>query len=776
MPPSTDSPSSNPPSLSSHSPPNPSSNSTKKRNRSQLSCTNCRHAKLKCDRTSPCSQCIKKGRKEQCVFPQPVQRRKPAVSMQNRLRHLESLVKGAMDGKSGNRNLGVPSPAGSMEIGNQVGDVNTGEGVTEVSSGNVLDDGNETRYVGATHWAAILENIEEVKSYFNEEIEEQEDEYSPAAALSFDVESPATRLDLVNALPSRLVVDRLVSRYFNSNSPALHIIHGPTFQKEYQQFWAHQNETPLAWLALLYSAMVIATFSALGAGEAYVDDRGPPIEMIRSYRQCCVQALVLSHYTRPGPYTLEALMIYMEGEFLLSRVDQVHGYLLVGNAIRLAMRMGLHRDSSKVGGGLTPFQAEMRRRSWQHLRQIDLLWSFHIGLPDMMHSIESDTDYPRNLRDDDLDEKMTELPPSRPETELTPVTYMICKSRMCDVVFKIAALANLLTLPAYDEVIRLDAQLIEAHSKVPHFFRLPDSGFCITDPPPQIVKRITIELMLQKSRCMLHRKYLVKEKEDPRFAYSKDAGLDASLKLLRVQALAHEAALPGGLLARDRWFLSALSMHDFLLAAMIVYLSVIRNIGTHTNSEVNNGFTAEQQSTVAALEESYRIWTQSANPTPEAKRAGAVLKIMLKKVNLALGRLSNDVNGMPQETLEKCNDYTSNLLSSHLVSHLSINGNPANAYGHPSTSILPLSNALPVMSTSDTSPPSDNSGNDMLFDVDLSSIPLHDFGEMAAMPNDFNWELFDNQFHPQPSNEQVWPDFTQDFAAMNDEYLNYDLN
>lgn len=713
------------------------------------------------------------------MFPQPAQRRKPAVSMQNRLRHLESLVKGAMEGKSlaaGNGNNGDFSLEANIVMGDQGTGLNSSTSVVpEVSFGKVLTDDNETRYVGATHWAAILEDIEEVKSYFKEEVEEEEDEYWPTAALTFDVESPATRLDLVAALPSRLVVDGLVSRYFNSNSPALHIIHGPTFQKEYQHFWAHQNETPIAWLALLYSTMVIATFSALGAGEAYVDDRGPPVDMIRSYRQCCVQALVLSHYTRPGPYTLETLMIYMEGEFLLSRIDQVQCYLLIGNAVRLAMRMGLHRDSSKVGGRITPFQAEMRRRSWHHLKQIDLLGSFHIGLPGMMHGIESDTAYPRNLRDEDLDEKMAELPPSRPETEFTPVAYMICKSRMCDVSCKIAALANLLTLPAYDEVMKLDKRLIEAHNQVPHFFRLPASGFSVTDPPQRIVKRITIELMLQKSRCMLHRKHLVKEKEDPRFVYSKDAGLDASLKLLRVQALAHEAALPGGLLARDRWFLSSLTMHDFLLAAMIVYLSVIRNIGTYSNPVVDNGFTTEQQKTIGALEESYRIWTQSTNPTTEAKRAGAVLKTMLKKVNLALGKLSNDPkdNYMPRETLERCEGYTSELLSSHLVSRLSINGNPANAYGHPSTSILPPSNALPTTVNSNITP---SSGDGMPFDVDLSSIPLHDFGEMAAMPNDFDWELFDNQFHPQPFNDQAWPDFTEDFVGMNDDYLSYDLN
>lgn len=61
--------------------------------------------------------------------------------------------------------------------------------------------------------------------------------------------TPASRADLLAALPERSVVDRLVSRYFNSNDPAMSrvptvfitesililyivIIHKPTFQKE----------------------------------------------------------------------------------------------------------------------------------------------------------------------------------------------------------------------------------------------------------------------------------------------------------------------------------------------------------------------------------------------------------------------------------------------------------------------------------------------------------------------------------------------------------------
>ena len=142
-----------------------------KRNRTQLSCTNCRQAKLKCDRQQPhCSQCVKKGRASICSFPSPATRKKPTVSMQIRLKHLESLVKDVMTGQSppaepfnekahnsdrsytSNENSMSPvSPAPHHSI--------DATAPSSASSGQVLLGSSESTYVGATHWAAILEDV-----------------------------------------------------------------------------------------------------------------------------------------------------------------------------------------------------------------------------------------------------------------------------------------------------------------------------------------------------------------------------------------------------------------------------------------------------------------------------------------------------------------------------------------------------------------------------------------------------------------------------------------
>ena len=139
-----------------------------KRNRIQLSCTHCRHAKLKCDREKPCSQCAKRGRASLCTFPAPAKRKKPAASMQNRLKHLETLVKGVMAGGGDHISPQATRPAAGAVPSQSLAEVatasldwdSTSKSVgPSSSSGQVVLGPHESTYVGATHWAAILNDV-----------------------------------------------------------------------------------------------------------------------------------------------------------------------------------------------------------------------------------------------------------------------------------------------------------------------------------------------------------------------------------------------------------------------------------------------------------------------------------------------------------------------------------------------------------------------------------------------------------------------------------------
>jgi hypothetical protein len=237
---------------------------------------------------------------------------------------------------------------------------------------------------------------------------------------------------------------------------------------------------------------------------------------------------------------------------------------------------------------------------------------------------------------------------------------------------KIAALANRLTLPPHDEVMRLDGILREAFDRVPSFFQMP-SEFPMFESPEIIIKRFSLALVYQKSRCMLHRKYIVIEGENMDYTYSRETALDASMELLKYQHMSYEAVLPGGPFARDRYVLSTLTMHDFLLAAMIVSINITQTTST-TSRNIINPSNREHQKMVEALEKSYNIFLDMSATSVEAKKAAVLLRAMLNKTNKALGQtlVSKEIPVAAPQNLNGHGDFTT-------VSSLSLNGTLLNS-------------------------------------------------------------------------------------------------
>ena len=77
------------------------------------------------------------------------------------------------------------------------------------------------KYVGSAHWAAVLDNISDLKDRY--ELEEEARMIFASESTRHDSPSPrllyepvqANKAGILASLPSRPVVDRLVSRYFN---------------------------------------------------------------------------------------------------------------------------------------------------------------------------------------------------------------------------------------------------------------------------------------------------------------------------------------------------------------------------------------------------------------------------------------------------------------------------------------------------------------------------------------------------------------------------------
>lgn len=529
----------------------------------------------------------------------------------------------------------------------EVEHISRGIGIMKMQDGKAV-------YASDAHWYAILGEISEVKNYFNNHKEDYKQHMAKVRA-SHEYDTPGTafllstppardRAELLAAFPSKADADRMIARYFNAYDPSVHIIHGPSFQKQYDRHWLNPSETTVIWLGMCFSMMTLAMQSYDRAGDEPPEYRGRSLELSHEFRRLTAQCLLLSDITSPNPQTLETLVLHVQAEYGRSRDAEPGVLLMTSLCVRLAMRMGYHRDPGPHPA-ITPFQGEIRRRVWTFVRQMDLLISFQFGLPSMIRIDQMDTETPRNLYDDELHEEMKVLPASRPAFEATPMSYMITKSKMTFLFGRIVERVQSVTNPpSYDETLKFDAELREARTQHPPLLKIRSFQESARDPANLIMQRIGLEMVYLRSLFVLHRRFIARGRENQRYAYSRRTCLDASMELLNHQATLHQESQPGGRLRSVKWYISSLTTHDFLLAAMLLCLDLYHTAeaertGTRPSSpsspivpELYDEGRREQM--MQAVEHCITIWESVRDQSMEAYKASTALRVMVEKLKV----------------------------------------------------------------------------------------------------------------------------------------------
>jgi hypothetical protein len=402
---------------------------------------------------------------------------------------------------------------------------------------------------------------------------------------------------------------------------------------QYTRFYEDPVNAPIHWLALLFMVLSIGTYFTEHKAPQELQAAGVDNAMAQTklYRSAAGWALVYGKYMTPGPLTLAPLMLFTESEFMLNRANQTHCYFLMGVVIRLMLKMGLHRDPSLIPD-MSPYEGEMRRRMWAFATVMDVLMSFHVGLPSMASSIESDTRMPSNLLDEDFDEDSTELPPPRPDSQYTLLSYAVPKCHLCKVFGEVAGYLHRLCPPPYSRVLQLDALLEEAmDKKVPPCMKPRPLELSMTDNPAQIMQRYGVAFLYHKIRCVLHRRYLTEAVFHNEHEFSRRACIQSALALLQLQSEVFEATRDGKLLQAQGWFMSSIALHDFLLAGTIVYVAIK---SPHLEEMVKSGACPDggREQLVRALQRSHLVWTAFARDRVEAAKTADMLEGMLRRL------------------------------------------------------------------------------------------------------------------------------------------------
>ncbi|KAF7545902.1 hypothetical protein G7046_g9455 [Stylonectria norvegica] len=493
--------------------------------------------------------------------------------------------------------------------------------------GGLLDVGrtwgvSDASYRGATSWSALVESIRDIQSVL-----ETEDDMSPPEPpeihepdIVLGEVSPITIHEIFDSLPSRPDADRLVTTYFNAKFLAVPFIHVHHFRRRYDAFWDNPSASNFLWMSIMFSILscgaMIAKVKGMSATLATVAE--PRYYMVKA-----AQCLTTGNYLKAKPYSVEALLIFAHSKNIQKHDSDSTIWSLYGLAVRLAQRRGYHLDAAKISPNITPFEAEMRRRTWFMIQSCDLLFSFQLGMPPMIYQEVCDADHPRNLSDDDFDEEGA-VPPSRPPTDPMPMLAWRTKSFLCRILRRVLRHALAVKTPPYAETMALNDELEQYYASIPPCYQIRSiRSTSFTDEGYTIMHRLILELMYLKTLCVLHRQYLSVNKDDVRYNMSREICRDAALRILDLHLEFDQAIRPGGRMYEDRFMVSSLTLHDFLVAAMVLCLDLCESNGINSEDRAHR---------IKVLQRAHVIWTERSVASVDAMHASKVLRAILHKV------------------------------------------------------------------------------------------------------------------------------------------------
>lgn len=414
------------------------------------------------------------------------------------------------------------------------------------------------------------------------------------------------------------------------------------------------------WLGFLFSILAMGAQFQAGLGDhgiALQGDASPSLFTARIdfYREKLVQCLVLANYTKCPPYTVETLIMYFGTEYLRSADSQFSMSILVGIIVRIAFRMGYHREPSRFSD-ISPFRAEMRRRTWLMVMSLDLATSSQVGLPRLIQPFMCDAQEPRNLLEEDIHEDIPELPPSRPETELTPSLYTVVLTRVRLAHARVMDLMNSTSQPTYREIMELDAMFREVYEQLPECAK-PVSGEEFDDTlTPASMRRFYLGMSFLKSELQLHRPYLLPGRTDSNYEYSRRVCLNAATEMLGFQRKVDGEIRPGGKLWSPgmqsftvSWYMSSIVAHDFLLATTVLVLDLDADLASPINQSpptpssglpLDHGPPARSE-IVEALQNAHTIWTKASRRSHEARKVAAAVRLVLNKAMSTAGNVQS---------------------------------------------------------------------------------------------------------------------------------------
>ena len=330
--------------------------------------------------------------------------------------------------------------------------------------------------------------------------------------------------DLLRLLPKKDVVDRQLKVYFETFELIYHVLHVPSFWREYDVFWEDPQKGEPSFAAILLLAMAVVSCISPKQPSRFVGHSSVT-------RQTCIIWLenVETWHQRQSPK--HADISYYQILCLLSLAKEVNAvkkkraWTTTGILLSIGIAAGLHRDPSLRDGKISVFEQEMRRRLWSVLTELELHNSLARGMPTLLAGFKSDCAAPRNIHDEDFDEPSQHLPTSRPIHEFTAASFLHVAGQSLPLrVALISMINNPGTSLKYQEILQHDEQIRQQLRNISPIDARKDT---LSSLP-----LAALNIQFQQLLIVLHSPFARRAGTHPQYGYSKLVCFEAATAIL----------------------------------------------------------------------------------------------------------------------------------------------------------------------------------------------------------------------------------------------------
>lgn len=516
-----------------------------------------------------------------------------------------------------------------------------------------LDNKGKSVYHGDSHWGNLFSEVEQLEDLVKKltlskgstvpitlddnsiDCRNSEDEAAIHDPINFPFMNPGcsgmSPLDVLAIIPDRHACDILIERYFVFCSPCFQIIHRPTFEKEYNEFWEKPTSFELIWVSMFLGMMVLALQSYCNheVPEPFQNDGHPE----KSWKPWMAGSEVCSYWgkisLKPSLNNVRAIILWILGQASqTSNWDWPETvYSAVGILVRLSQSMGLHRDPKWFA--MTPFEAESRRKVWAVVQYLDTHISMVQGLPTIINISGMDVDSPVNIDDKDLIPE-NDAPVILPYSTRTDMVFTIWRNKIMNWSVLILNLGSSVGLHAvklgFEKTLHIHTLIRNTFFEAPEYLSTsvlkPETCSC---PPDLLLQRVWYEVDYMRLILTLHRPYGPMGVENVKYRRSREESLSASVRLLQLMEWCFG---PQAEVMRKNytWVIGNIFMSHFLSATIYLFLTLVNQY---------DSFTVDQRiEQIRLVELSVNIFKKvSYTIFPHFKSVTSMLEVLQNELN-----------------------------------------------------------------------------------------------------------------------------------------------